>query len=399
MVGMGQRAVFEAGGEAVGVLVRPHAVCVSVGQTEVYTFEPSGRLHAAFDRGHHFRRGLDGRVLETWRVRQNGREVLCQRRYEGQDGAAMVDRVHHRVGDVFRSHECEVAQRIAAWDRAAYEADAARYGAVYRAVSILPPDQYLSVVVQATQGCSWNRCTFCDFYRDRTFRILPREELDRHIAQVRDFIGDGLAMRRSIFLGDANALSVSYPALEQMFAAVRKGFPEGDSGPSWREVYAFVDAWGGRNRTEAEIANLKAMGLRRVYLGLETGNDPLLERVNKRGNGDLSVEVVNRFKAAGVQVGVIVLLGLGGRAYENDHVWDTTRVLNEMGLGRGDRVYFSELVASSHLPYAQDMWAANIRALTADEMAAQRHRIESGLKFCGSNRPKLVPYNIRRFVY
>ena len=398
MVGMGQRTVFEAGGEAIGVLVRPHAVCVSVGQTEVYTFESSGRLHAAFDRGHHFRRGLDGRVLASWRVRQNGRDMPYQRRYEIPEGAEIVSRVHQRVGDVLRGHD--VAQRIAAWDQAAYETDAARYDAVYRPVSILPPDQYLSVVVQATEGCSWNRCTFCDFYRDRAFRIRPKEELDRHIADVRNFIGAGLAMRRSIFLGDAHALSVPYPALEEMFAAVRKGFPEGGRpGPSWRNVYAFVDAWGGRKRKEAEIAELKAMGLRRVYLGLETGHDPLLDRVNKRGNGALSVELVRRFKAAGVQVGVIVLLGLGGAAYADDHVWDTTRVLNEMGLGRGDLVYFSELVASSHLPYTQDMWAANIRALTADEMAAQRCRIEAGLAFCGSNRPKLALYNIRRFVY
>jgi hypothetical protein len=113
----------------------------------------------------------------------------------------------------------------------------------------------------------------------------------------------------------------------------------------------------------------------------------------------MAIDAVNRFKAVGVNVGVIVLLGLGGATYAQDHVWDTVRVLNEMHLGGGDLVYFSELVTSSYLPYARETWAAGIRALEREEMADQQRRIVQGLMFHGSGAPKFARYDIRRFVY
>jgi radical SAM superfamily enzyme YgiQ (UPF0313 family) len=141
------------------------------------------------------------------------------------------------------------------------------------------------------------------------------------------------------------------------------------------------------------------MGLKRVYLGLETGHDALLKKVNKRGSAALACDVIRRFKAAGVSVGVIVMLGIGGKAFAQDHVWDTVAVINEMGLGMGDMVYFSPLVVSSHLPYAQEMWAANIEPLCDTDLADQYEQLVMGLHFDKVAKPKMAMYNIKRFVY
>ena len=398
MEGAGHRVVFDADGLCVGVLVRDFVINVSVDKREVYSFDLSGRLHSAFDGAHHFRRALNGRILEAFRHEKQPRE----RWFAAQESAIFLDRIHRRMADLLggqnkTQHMAWVNGQIAGWNVQKYAEDVAKFEAVYRPVSILPPDQYMSVVVQATLGCSWNRCHFCDFYQDRPFHIRSRQELDRHIAEVRAFLGEGLAMRRSIFIGDANALSVSWPDVNMMFEAIQAGFPEDGNGPTWRDIYVFADVFGGQKRTVSEIEYLKNMGLRRVYMGLETGCDALLRHVNKRGSADLAVDVVGRFKKAGVSVGLIVLLGLGGVRYAKDQVKETIKMFNRMPLDQGDVIYFSPLVTYPHLPYTQDK--ENRPFLNSEALCAQQQEIKNALFEGEKNKPRMAHYSISRFVY
>ena len=108
----------------------------------------------------------------------------------------------------------EVAQALGSVrGYAALDEDAARFRSIYTPVAILPPDQYLAVVVQATEGCSWNRCTFCDFYRQQPFRIKGDGEFRSHVGDVVSFFGTAIGLRRSIFLADANALVIAQDRL------------------------------------------------------------------------------------------------------------------------------------------------------------------------------------------
>ena len=161
-------------------------------------------------------------------------------------------------------------------------ADGERFQSLYKPVSILPPDQYLALVLQATEGCSWNRCTFCGLYRDRTFRIHSPESFRAHCAGVRDFYGEGLSLRRGIFLADANALVMPQARLRQIFEIAQEIFalPEGP-----RPVYSFVSAFDVARKSPEEWADLHALGLTRAYIGLETGDDDLLRFLNKPGSG------------------------------------------------------------------------------------------------------------------
>ncbi|MBT3603112.1 MAG: hypothetical protein HN521_08610, partial [Candidatus Latescibacteria bacterium] len=227
--------------------VRANAINVSVDDAHSYTFEPSGRLHAAFMRGRHYRRALNHRILETWRVKPRGYDGLRQRWLGPDESMGMVANIHTQVATLTSSHagnSDQVAlERIANWSPQLYENDAREFDQVYRPISILPPDQYLSVVIQATEGCSWNKCSFCDFYSGQTFRIRPKDELRQHIADVRDFFGAGIGLRRSVFIGDGNALSAPWPAVLDMFEAVKAGFPKPTVGPSWQNTNAFIVTW------------------------------------------------------------------------------------------------------------------------------------------------------------
>ena len=262
---------------AITVRIRPQVINLLVGdEAPSYSFDLAGRLIGAFAGGVNYRRGLDNRVLSKWR----GADGVRQRRWlEPEEARQFLVEAYdlaHRVATVTDAPGLAVLQR---WDWAALQADARRFGEIYRPVSILPPDQYLALVVQATEGCSYNQCTFCDFYRDRPFRVKSADELRAHIAAVRAFFGPAIGLRKSLFLADANALVVPMPRLRAWLDVIAEArLLSVDAG-----IFSFLDAFDVQRKTADEWAELAARGLRRVYIGMETGDDGLLRWLRKPG--------------------------------------------------------------------------------------------------------------------
>jgi radical SAM superfamily enzyme YgiQ (UPF0313 family) len=286
-------------------------------------------------------------------------------------------------------------ERAIAFDDVRSQDEATRFFEIYKPVGILPPDQYMAVVLQATEGCSFNTCTFCDFYKDRPFRIRSVKEFRDHSTAVRDFLGDGLSLRRTIFLGDANALVVPMKRLVPLIEVVHKIYNVEALGG----IYAFMDGFSGERKSVEDYTRLREMGLRRVYIGMESGHDPLLRFLNKPSTAQESVAAARAMKQAGVAVGVIILLGAGGHRFAEGHVRDTIRGLNAIPLDSDDIIYFSELVVSEGMAYAQDAFQAQLVPLNAEERTAQSEAIESELQFQGGSRPPISRYDIREFVY
>jgi hypothetical protein len=295
-------------------------------------------------------------------------------------------------------------ERCARFDARASQDDAARFAEVFAPVGILPPDQYLSIVLQATEGCSFGTCTFCDLYHER-YRVKAADEFERHAAAVRDYLGDSAILRgRSVFLGAANALAVPMPRLLEFFRTIEMVFGEiagwkpalrgrevasGEPAPRGRPVHAFVDGFTGLHKSAADYAALGARGLRRVYVGLESGHDPLLAFVRKPATGR---------EAGGVSAGVIVMAGLGGTRFADGHVADTTAAVNEMRLDAGDLLYFSDLVEVPGTAYPQLAAAEDVQPLALEARLAQVAAIRAGLVFPGAP-PRVARYDVREFVY
>jgi radical SAM superfamily enzyme YgiQ (UPF0313 family) len=282
--------------------------------------------------------------------------------------------------------------RAAAFTGAVAREDAARFARLYRPVGILPPDHYLSLVLQATVGCSFNTCTFCDLYDDG-YRVKSPGEFAQHVEDVRAWLGDSLALRgRAVFLGAANAIAVPMSRLLPLLDVVRRQVaPPGGIG-------AFVDGFTGTRKDAADYRELAVRGLRRVYVGLESGDDTLLAFVRKPATCGQAVETVRAIKAAGIQVAIIVLVGLGGDRFAAGHVRKTIAALLQMQLGRGDLIYFSDLVEMPDTAYPRLADDAGIRALDASERRAQREAIAAGLTFDGPP-PRTASYDVREFVY
>jgi len=349
-------------------------------------YDLQGRFTKFVTLADYHRRSLSGKILHT--VKADG----IHRSIVNDDVVGLANKRILAVQRAFDTAAVEFArpenapvlfrpliERAAHFDIAASRADAERFRALYRDVAILPPDQYNAIVFQATEGCAYRGCLFCDFYRDRPFRAKTPEEFAAHVDAVVAF--HGKHQRRSIFLGEANALTLPHETLVAMFEILRARFD--------LPINSFVDAFTRR----PDFAALAPLGLRRVYVGMETGDDELLRWLHKPATAEGMTATVAAAKAAGLSVGVIVLLGAGGERFAEAHVRETVRVLNALLLGKGDYIYFSPLVVRPGSAYDAPL-------LSPEQIRNQEQTIRDGLRFdAARGRPYVARYEIETFVY
>jgi len=198
----------------------------------------------------------------------------------------------------------------------------------YEGTVIRPPSEARSYILQVTLGCSHGRCTFCGTYLDKTFRTRPADEVLEDVALAQRRFPD----TRRVFLADGNALVLSTRRLAEILDALGAGFP------LLRRVGIYANARDLLAKSDADLAMLCAKKLEVVYLGLESGSDEVLRRVDKGATATEMVEAVQKAKRAGMRISVIALLGLGGIELSGEHAAETGRVVSAM-----DPQYFSLL--------------------------------------------------------
>jgi len=189
-------------------------------------------------------------------------------------------------------------------------------GKLYR-----PPSEADSYILQATIGCSWNACTYCDMYRDKKFRV---RDLRATLEDI-DMAGVRYGGRvRKVFVADGDALEMEMdhwePILEDLSDAL---------GPLKR-VSCYATARNVAGKTDAELARLVERGLTRLYIGPESGDDLTLKRIAKGSTHAEHVEAARRAKAAGMEISVIALLGAAGVERSEEHARATAELVTGM---------------------------------------------------------------------
>jgi len=190
----------------------------------------------------------------------------------------------------------------------------------YSGTVIRPPSEADSYILQATFGCSHNRCTFCGTYPDKPFSERPLDDVLADVAMA----AQRLAHTRRVFIADGNALVQGMPRLVTILDALGAAFP------LLRRVGIYASARDILRKSPADLAVLQQKGLQIIYLGLESGSDEVLRRVDKRATAAEMIEAVHKAKAAAMRVSVIALLGLGGVELSSQHAADTGRVVSAM---------------------------------------------------------------------
>lgn len=375
-------------GERLRLTRKEHGLVVEAGGHHSFVFDEAGRLLDAVLEGVVFRRGMDNRVL---RISAERRTILTPK-----EGGPLVEKAYETIRRLAETAGPRTKEGLAAVLSCTPEVlleQERRFGEIYKTIPILPPDQNHSIYLQATLGCPTNRCSFCTFYRDRTFRVRPLDEFRRHAEEVRQLLGPDAGRRKTIFLGEANALAIPAADLRAIVGAAIEVFPK-------REIFAFADAATHRHRTPDELLGLRDLGLRRLTLGVETGHLPLYDRLQKPGSLNDAEETIRRIKSAGLHLGLSILAGLGGRTHEKAHVDDTLKFILRQPLGPGDYVYLSPVVVDPKSDVAEWTREDPALALSSDETHRQLDRMHAGLQEpLRSIGVRVATYDISRFIY
>lgn len=199
-----------------------------------------------------------------------------------------------------------------------------------------PPSEAESLILPVTDGCSWNRCTFCEMYTapQKAFRARDEAEVVDSIRRTGERYG---AQVRRVFLADGDALVLPTRRLLAYLEAIRTHLP------AVHRVSSYCLA---RNLTKKSVAELKTLadaGLRLAYLGAESGDDEVLARVNKGETFESTRTALDKLGEAGITRSVMILNGLGGEALSAQHADNSARLINAT---RPE--YLSTLVVTLH---------------------------------------------------
>lgn len=183
-----------------------------------------------------------------------------------------------------------------------------------------PPSEARSLILQATIGCSHNRCTFCAMYKRKKYRARPLAEINRDIVTAAAY----LPHTRRVFLADGNALAMATADLVAILDQLNKAFP------LLERITLYGNPQDLLQKSEDELKELRDHRLKMIYLGVESGSAAVLEAVKKGVTPADLVKGAAKLKKAGIPLSVTVLNGLAGLEGTIEHANSTAKIISEM---------------------------------------------------------------------
>lgn len=199
-----------------------------------------------------------------------------------------------------------------------------------------PPSEANSLILQLTIGCSWNKCTFCEMYKGKKFRVRKEEEIIEEI----NFLASYNTDVRRVFFADGNAMVLSAEKLLNIIKKLRDKFPK------IHRISAYALPKDILSKSDVELNQLHEAGLDLLYVGIESGDDELLQKVNKGESYESTLLGSLKAKKAGIKLSLMVVNGLGGKKYSYQHAVNSARLINEI-----QPEYLSTLVLT--FPYGE----------------------------------------------
>jgi radical SAM superfamily enzyme YgiQ (UPF0313 family) len=193
-------------------------------------------------------------------------------------------------------------------------------GMHYEGNCIRPPPEAHSILLQVSLGCSHNKCTFCGTYKEKPFRIK-----DNHII-LSDILFASKHMKNQdrVFLMDGDALIIPQKRLMWIFEKIKEHLP-------WvKRVGTYANTKSIQMKSPQELIELRENGLDKIYLGVETGDDEVRKKIRKGSSRQQCLEMSKKVKDAGLELIVMVLLGVAGRLKSVDHARATGKLLSDM---------------------------------------------------------------------
>ncbi len=187
--------------------------------------------------------------------------------------------------------------------------------------TIRPPSEWRSILIRVTRGCHWNKCKFCGIYPHlgiSTFSIRSMEDIKKDI----DYLQERRPKADSVFLGDSDPLQAGIDQFTQITEYIHSLF-------TLKRLTCYARSSTLDRLGEENITKLADSGLTRVHIGLESGNQDILQFQRKGQTPAMVKRVSNWLKNAGIEISFYVLLGVGGSNLWQEHVRDTAKILNK----------------------------------------------------------------------
>ena len=273
---------------------------------------------------------------------------------------------------------------------------------------IRPPNEARSLLLRFTRNCPWNRCEFCPVYKGRKFSLRSVADIKQDIQTARDIYDDVLQLSwrlgsdgrvddrvisdifnrnglsssyksvaswiyygtQACFLQDADNLIMPVDDLVEALTFLKEKFP------MISRITTYTRSKTITQRSVESLKRIRAAGLDRIHIGLESGYDPLLKLIKKGVTGEGHIEAGRRVKDAGMALSEYVMPGLGGREMSKGHAEATAAVLNAIN---PDFIRLRSLRVPRRVPLYQRLEAGTFTMLSDDELADELHLLISSL--------------------
>ena len=188
-------------------------------------------------------------------------------------------------------------------------------------------------LIQITQSCTHNSCKFCTMYRDVPFRMQPMEWLEEDLRELQVLAPNA----KTVQLLSANPLALSFDRLMPRLQLIRKYLP------NLQHMYAATRVDDIKNKTIEQLKALRDIGVDEISLGVESGDDWTLQRVNKGYTAQDILEQCHKLDEAGIRYWMTFLNGVAGREHSHDHAVHSAEIFNQchpMLVGTGGLTLF-----------------------------------------------------------
>ena len=181
-----------------------------------------------------------------------------------------------------------------------------------------PPSEANSLIIQATLGCSHNKCSFCSMYKGKKFTIKPLEQIKEEILEFRKIY----TYVQRIFIADGDALIIPMNDLRELLKFIKNIFKE------CTRVTMYASPKSIRLKTIDELRELKNLGLEMVYMGIESGSEEILKDINKGATRDEIIQAGKKIKESDIKLSATIISGIGGKEKTNLHAKDAGSIIS-----------------------------------------------------------------------
>ena len=183
-----------------------------------------------------------------------------------------------------------------------------------------PPYESQSVILQATSGCTHNKCTFCSLYKDEKFRMSPMDEFEEDLAEVKSYQPNV----RRVFLTGANPFAMSYENLKLRALTVREYLIKCQS------IAMFASIRDIKNKEVWQLKKLRAMGINGLSIGTESGDEATLALANKGYTAADILEQCRKLDEAGIEYYFVYMTGLAGKGNGRRNAVNSAKVFSQL---------------------------------------------------------------------